>query len=69
MDGLICFRHKFTLAGNSVKIDRKVDLKTADLVYKQLRRVRITVARCTVQRWMKYMGLQGVRRGKVARGA
>ena len=69
MDGLICFRHKFTLAGNSVKIGRKVDLKTADLVYKQLRRVRITVARCTVQCWMKYMGLQGVRRGKVARGA
>jgi len=68
MDGLICFRHKFTLAGNSVKIGRKVDLKTADLVFKQPRRVRITVARCTVQRWMKYMGLQGVRRGKVARG-
>jgi hypothetical protein len=47
MDGLICFRHKFTLDGNSVKIDRKVDLKTADLVYKQLRRERITAVRCT----------------------
>ena len=39
----------------------------ADKVYKQMRRERITVARCTVERLMKCMGLQGVRRGKVVR--
>ena len=39
----------------------------ADKVYKQIRRERITVARCTVERLMKYLGLQGVRRGKVVR--
>ena len=39
----------------------------ADKVYKQMRRERITVARCTVERLMKHLGLQGVRRGKVVR--
>ena len=39
----------------------------ADKVWKQLRRERITVARCTVERLMKRLGLQGVRRGKVVR--
>ena len=39
----------------------------ADKVYKQMRRERITVARCTVEWLMKCMGLQGVRRGKVVR--
>ena len=39
----------------------------ADKVYKQMRRERITVARCTVERLMKRLGLQGVRRGKVVR--
>jgi putative transposase len=39
----------------------------ADKVYKQMRRERITVARCTVERLMKCLGLQGVRRGKVVR--
>ena len=39
----------------------------ADKVYKQMRRERITVARCTVERLMKFLGLQGVRRGKVVR--
>ena len=38
-----------------------------DKVYKQMRRERITVARCTVERLMKHLGLQGARRGKVVR--
>ena len=41
----------------------------ADLVWKQMRRERITVARCTVERLMKHRGLQCVRRGKVVRTA
>ena len=32
-----------------------------------MRRERITVARCTVERLMRRLGLQGVRRGKVVR--
>ena len=39
----------------------------ADKVWKQMRRERITVARCTVERMMKHLGLQGARRGKVVR--
>jgi len=39
----------------------------ADKVWKQLNRERITVARCTVERLMTRLGLQGVRRGKVVR--
>ena len=39
----------------------------ADKVWKQMRRERITVARCTVERLMNRLGLQGVRRGKVVR--
>ena len=39
----------------------------ADKVWMQMRRERITVARCTVERLMKFLGLQGVRRGKVVR--
>ena len=39
----------------------------ANKVYKQMKRERITVARCTVERLMKCLGLQGVRRGKVVR--
>ena len=39
----------------------------ADKVWKQLNRERIAVARCTVERLMKRLGLQGVRRGKVVR--
>ena len=39
----------------------------ADKVWKQLNRERIAVARCTVERLMKRLGLQGVSRGKVAR--
>ena len=36
-------------------------------VWLQLNREGITVARCTVERLMKALGLQGVRRGKVKR--
>ena len=36
-------------------------------VWKQLHRERINIARCTVQRLMRRLGLQGVRRGQVIR--
>ena len=36
-------------------------------VWRQLRRENFAVARCTVQRLMKRLGLQGVIRGKAAR--
>jgi putative transposase len=39
----------------------------ADKVWHQLNREGTTVARCTVERLMKHLGLQGVRRGKVVR--
>ena len=39
----------------------------ADKVWRQLNREGIAVARCTVERLMKHLGLQGVRRGKVVR--
>ncbi len=39
----------------------------ADKVWHQMRREGIPVARCTVERLMKRLGLQGVRRGKVVR--
>ena len=39
----------------------------ADKVWRQLKREGIQVARCTVERLMKRLGLQGVRRGKVVR--
>lgn len=39
----------------------------ADKVWKQMNREGIPVARCTVERLMKPLGLQGVRRGKVVR--
>ena len=38
-----------------------------DKVWKQLNREGIAIARCTVERLMKRLGLQGVRRGKVVR--
>lgn len=38
-----------------------------DKVYKQMRRQDIEVARCTVARLMRRLGLQGVRRGKHVR--
>ena len=37
----------------------------ADKVWYQMRREGIEVARCTVERLMKRLGLRGVRRGKV----
>jgi putative transposase len=39
----------------------------ADKVWKQLNRQGVAIARCTVERLMKRLGLQGVRRGKVVR--
>jgi transposase InsO family protein len=39
----------------------------ADKVWKQMNREGLSVARCTVERLMKRLGLQGVRRGKVVR--
>ena len=39
----------------------------ADKVWKQMNREGIVVARCTVERLMRCLGLQGVRRGKVVR--
>ena len=39
----------------------------ADKVWKQMNRDDIAVARCTVERLMKRLGLQGVRRGKSVR--
>jgi transposase InsO family protein len=39
----------------------------ADKVWKQMNREGMAVARCTVERLMKFLGLQGIRRGKVVR--
>ncbi len=39
----------------------------ADKVWRQLNREGVTVARCTVERLMRRLGLAGVRRGKVVR--
>ena len=39
----------------------------ADKVWKQMNREGISVARCTVERLMKQLGLEGARRGKVVR--
>ncbi len=39
----------------------------ADKVWKQMRREGVVVARCTVERLMKRLGLRGVMRGKVVR--
>ena len=39
----------------------------ADKVWRQLKREGIQVARCTVERLMKRLGLAGARRGKVVR--
>lgn len=39
----------------------------ADKVWRQLGREGIEVARCTVERLMRRVGLRGVRRGKVVR--
>ena len=39
----------------------------ADKVWQQMNRERIAVARCTVERLMKQLGLRGVMRGKRVR--
>jgi putative transposase len=39
----------------------------ADKVWRQLNREGVRVARCTVERLMRQLGLEGVRRGKVVR--
>ena len=39
----------------------------AQKVWRQLNREGIEVARCTVERLMRHLGLQGVRRGKVVK--
>lgn len=39
----------------------------ADKVWRQLKREGMLVARCTVERLMKRLGLEGVRRGKIVR--
>ena len=39
----------------------------ADKVWRQMNREGVEVARCTVERLMKRLGLQGVKRGKVVR--
>ena len=39
----------------------------ADKIWKQMNREGFCIARCTVERLMKRLGLQGVRRGKVVR--
>ena len=39
----------------------------ADKVRRQLNREGVSVARCTVERLMKRLGLEGARRGKVVR--
>ncbi len=44
-----------------------VQVYGADKVWKRMRREGIAVARCTVERLMRYLGLRGVRRGKVVR--
>ena len=39
----------------------------AEKVWKQMNREDISVARCTVERLMRRLGLEGVRRGKIVR--
>jgi putative transposase len=39
----------------------------ADKIWRQMNREGITVARCTVERLMRQLGLQGARRGKKVR--
>ena len=39
----------------------------ADKVWKQMNREGVEVARCTVERLMRRLGLRGVKRGKVVR--
>jgi transposase InsO family protein len=47
--------------------DENFQVYGADKVWKPLPREGIPVARCTVERLMRRLGLQGVRRGKTVR--
>jgi putative transposase len=47
--------------------DANMQVYGVDKIYKQMNRQAIEVARCTVQRLMRRLGLQGVRRGKQVR--
>lgn len=47
--------------------DENLRVYGADKVWRQLLREGVTVARCTVERLMRRLGLQGVRRGKGVR--
>ena len=47
--------------------DQNLRVYGADKVWPQLKREGVTVARCTVERLMRCLGLQGVRRGKKVR--
>ena len=47
--------------------DANLRVYGADKVWRQLLREGVTVARCTVERLMRRLGLQGVRRGKGVR--
>jgi transposase InsO family protein len=47
--------------------DANLQVYGADKVWRQMNRERVEVARCTVERLMKRLQLQGVRRGKVVR--
>jgi len=47
--------------------DANLQVYGADKVWKQMNREGVAVARCTVERLMKHLGLQGARRGKTVR--
>lgn len=47
--------------------DSNLQVYGADKVWHQMNREGVAVARCTVERLMKRLGLQGARRGKVVR--
>jgi len=47
--------------------EQNLQVYGADKVWRQLLREGVTVARCTVQRLMRRLGLQGVRRGRGVR--
>jgi transposase InsO family protein len=47
--------------------DANLRVYGADKVWRQLLREGVSVARCTVERLMRRLGLQGVRRGKAVR--
>jgi transposase InsO family protein len=47
--------------------DANLQVYGADKVWRQLQREGLVVARCTVERLMRRLGLRGVRRGKAVR--